>query len=385
VKIALVGLPLTGKTTIFSLLTGAGPGSGAGAGAGGGGTRGGFGGQSEARVGVAKVPDPRLDFLSGLYHPAKTTPAKIDFVDFPPFAGPGASSAAARSGGRTGGGANSGASWLATLRTVDAIVMVARAFRSPNVPPPADTIDPLRDLNAVASEMILADMVVAETRLEKAPLARQRGQMSEQEFSGLSKAKAALEAERLVASAGLTAEETHALRGYAFLTAKPWLVAVNLDEDQLLAGTYDGKDGVTAFAAEKGLPVVEFCGKIEAEMTELPPEERAAFMADYGLAQSGIDRLAQAVYRHLNLISFLTAGEDECRAWTIERGTDAKHAAGKIHSDIEKGFIKAETVSFEVLKELGSMAAVKAGGLLRLEGKDYIVQDGDIINFRFNV
>lgn len=205
------------------------------------------------------------------------------------------------------------------------------------------------------------------------------------ELEVLKKCLTALEEESLISQLGLSDEEKLTLRNYAFLTEKPMMLVINIDEDQFREGSYPGKEEVEKYAAAKGIAVIENCGRMEMEISQLPEEDRQLFMEDLGITEPGIDRLARAVYNYLGLISFLTAGEDEVRAWTIKRNTDAKKAAGKIHSDIERGFIRAEVVAFDDLVAAGSMAKAKEKGLFRLEGKEYIVKDGDIINFRFNV
>ncbi|HEY3314425.1 MAG TPA: redox-regulated ATPase YchF [Bacillota bacterium] len=362
--IGLVGLPATGKTTIFNLLTGGSAATSAS----------GFTGKSERNVGVAKVADRRVDSLSALYKPEKTTHARIQFIDLPGLSREG-------SGGKAGGrgGQNQ---FLAEIRNVDAVVLVARAFANESVPTADGKIDPLGEAQEIVFELSVADLAVVEKRLEVLQKTRNRTKEQDVELAIMERCKAALEDGRLIAGLRLTDEEKALLRSYSFLTLKPLLIAVNLDEDQLRRGDYPSKEALAAFASSIAAPVVEFSGQVEAELGELPPEDRGAFMAEYGLSQSGLDRLAAAAYHHLDLISFFTVGEDEVRAWTITRGTDAKRAAGKIHTDIERGFIKAEVCPYQDLARLGAMSAVKAEGLLRLEGKEYIVKDGDIINFR---
>ncbi len=359
--IGLVGLPATGKTTIFNLLTG---GSAVTSAAG-------WTGKSERNVGVAKVADPRVDFLSELYKPERTIHARIQFIDLPGL------SREVGGGGR--GGANQ---FLAEIRNVDAIILVARAFANESVPATDGKIDPLRDVQDVIFELSVSDLGVVEKRLEVLGKTRNRSKEQEAEIPILERCRTALEEGRLIASLGLSEEEKAILRGYAFLTLKPLIIAANLDEEQLRKQSYPSRDGLAAFGAALETPVVEFSGRVEAELSELPPEDRRTFMGEYGLTEGGLDRLARAAYHHLDLISFFTVGEDEVRAWTIKRGTDAKRAAGKIHTDIERGFIKAEVCSFDAMKEHNSMNEIKAHGLLRLEGKEYSVKDGDIVNFR---
>ncbi|MGE5560582.1 MAG: redox-regulated ATPase YchF [Chloroflexota bacterium] len=353
-EIGIIGLPQVGKTTLFSLLTNA---SGSTAG-------------RDTHVGMARVPDRRIDFLSGMYRPRKTIYAQIKFTDIPGF-----------SGGPTKG-VNP---FLQAVRDVDALVHVVRVFESDVLPHPEGSVDPRRDIENIGLELVFHDLGLIENKLARLEKEKRRTKEAELELAAITRAKGLLEEGRLMSAVEFSDDEANAIRGYAFLSNKPMILAVNVSEDQLLAKDYPGKDAVAAYAAEHNLPVVEFCGRIEEELAELPPEDRATFMAEYGIPEPGIDRLARAAYHKLGLISFFTVGPDEVRAWTIREGTDAKRAAGKIHSDIEKGFIRAEVFKFADLERLGSEAAVKEHGLWRLEGKEYPVADGDIINFRFNV
>lgn len=351
----IIGLPLVGKTTLFNLLTQAEEETSA------------FAGRTKTNVRTAVVPDPRLDYLASLYNPRRVTPATIEVIDIP---------------GLTPG---SGAAFLAAVRQVDALVQVVRAFRNDAVVHIEGSIDPLRDIGNLNAELLLADMQMVETRLERIASGKKIKKENLVEQATLKRCLEALEQEKPLLEAGLSEEEWQAVRSLDFLTTKPMIIVVNIDEEQLHKGHFEKEEEVLAYAAEKGIPVIKICAQIEVEIARLEPEERVEFMRELGIEEPGISRLAKAIYRRLGLISFLTVGEDEVKAWTIKAGTNARAAAGKVHSDMERGFIRAEVVSFEDLYRLGDMQKVKEKGLCRLEGKDYIVQDGDIINFRFNV
>lgn len=354
-KIGLVGLPLAGKTTFFNLLTGAGAATSA------------FAGAKESHVGVARVPDARVDFLSELFQPQKTTYAQIEVLDIPGLTRDGGAAALAE-----------------PLRDADALVVVLRGFINPTVgigDPPA----PLEDLSELMAELIISDLAVVEKRRERLAKGKKAGSVLPGEEEVLCRAQAALEAEQPVASLGLTSEERLPLRNYGLFTDKPLLLVLNTDEESLRSGQAAGHGELQAYAAERKLPLLTVCAALEEEIEELPAEERAAFLADLGVSEPGVARLARAAYAHLNLISYFTVGSDEVKAWTIRRGTTAKQAAGKIHSDLERGFIRAEVVAYEDMVREKSFARLKEKGLLRLEGKDYVVADGDIMNFRFNV
>ena len=359
-RTGLVGLPTVGKTTIFNLLTSEHRQ-----------TSGFQSGKAESQVGIARIPDRRVDFLSELHRPRKTTYAQIEFTEVPGLY-PGSSQYASTT------------AFLAGIRDVDALVQVLRAFTNPSVPHPAATVDPVRDLETVNLELLLADLGVLENRIVRIQDGKRKKEQ-EEELAALERCRAGLEEGIPIHRLPLSAQEGRWLKNYAFLTEKPMILVVNVDEGQLRQGDYPGRSDLQRTAGEKGFPLLTICGQVEMEIVQLPPEDRGVFMADLGLPESGIERLASATYAYLGLLSFLTAGEDEVKAWTIRRGTTAKEAAGKIHSDIARGFIRAETIAFEDLKRAGSVARARDLGLLRLEGKDYLVQDGDIINFRFNV
>ncbi|MDA8097249.1 MAG: redox-regulated ATPase YchF [Clostridia bacterium] len=358
-QIGLVGLPLAGKTTFFNLLTGASCETG-------------FAGTGEVHLGSAVVPDARIDFLSGLYKPRKTIYAQIQFKDIP--------------GVRSDEGAASLAvKLLDEVRGADALVQVVRAFDSDEVSSVAGEPSPYRELSDFAAELLLADMGAIENRIDRIKNARKMPKDAAAQLAVLERLLVALENEQPVSSVELSQAEQAIMAGQSFLTEKPLILAVNIDEDQMAAGDYPDRDKVRAYASERGIPVIEVCARIEMEISQLPAQDRADFITDLGLTESGVGRLAQAAYERLGLISFFTVGEDEVRAWTIRRGTIAKKAAGKVHSDIERGFIRAEVFHYEDLRELGNQVKVKEKGLFRLEGKEYVVKDGDIINFRFNV
>jgi len=360
-KIGLIGLPLTGKTTLFNLLTNTKASTGM------------FASKAEANIGTAKVPDSRIDFLSSLYHPKKTTYAQIEFVDI-------AGLTATQEGQKSGS-----AKFLNDVRPCDALVHVIRAFANDDIPHVAGAINPATDLETVEMELLFADLELVDKRIERIKTGKKITKENAAELEILEKCYQALEAGSFMSDVELKDEERQMLRNYAFLTEKPRLAVVNLDEEQFKSGNYPGKEELKEMCQAKNIPLLEICAQMELEISELDEEDKRIFMEDLGLVETGIELLARSVYERLGLISFLTAGEDEVRAWTIKKGMNAKEAAGKIHSDIERGFIRAEVVKYKDIQELGSMAKVKEKGLYRLEGKDYIVEDGDIINFRFNV
>ena len=326
-RAALIGFGSSGKTTLFQLMTSARE------------TARAAHGKGETTVGISKVPDARLDRLTAMYNPRKRVPATVEFTDI----------AAA--------GAAGGAKALvdvAAYKNADALVHVVRAFQDPAVPHPSGSVNPARDAQAMEDELILADLGVAERRLERLD------------------------------------KDLKRLRGFQFLSAKPLLIVINLDESQLSGGDAAVQidraaqaAGLEGFLSHAATAAVAVCAKIELEIAQLEPADAAAFLADLGLTESGLDRVIRASYDLLGYISFFTVGEDECRAWSIPRGTAAQLAAGEIHSDIARGFIRAEVVGYDHLIARGSMAACRDHGEVRLEGKEYVVLDGDIINFRF--
>ena len=357
-RAGLIGFPGSGKTALFQLLTSAreAPRSS---------------GKSEANVGVSRVPDGRLDKLTELFKPRKHVPATVEFAD---IAGT--------------GGAKTGAAALldvAAFRNADALLHVVRMFRDPSVPHPSGSIDPARDVRAMEDEVILADLGVVERRLER--LAKDLKKASNAELKKeqeiLLRCRAALEDGKALRALDLPAEDAKRLRGFQLLSAKPLLVVLNLDEADLpQADQAVQLAGIDSFLAGASTRAVPICAKIELEIAQLEPEDAAAFMADLGLHESGLDRVIRASYDLLGYISFFTVGEDENRAWSIPRNTHAVAAAGEIHTDISRGFIRAEVVRYDHLLARGTLAACREHGELRLEGKDYVVQDGDVINFR---
>ncbi len=357
-KTGIIGLSAVGKSTLFQLLTGqsAPP----------------PGGRPEPRVGISRVPDRRVDALATLFNPKKKTYATVEYVDVPGVAkGEGAALVD-----------------LPALRGVDALLHVVRAFASDVVPHPDGSVDPLRDAKMLELELILADLTAVDRRLERLDANIKKANKADDvaERALFQKMKEHLEGERPLREIALSDEERRRLRNYSFLSEKPVLLVVNLGEEDVKdAAGFLERAGLAALAARPHVGLCPVSAPIEAEMADLPAEDARAFREDLGLEEPGLDRVIRTSYELLGLLSFLTAGEDECRAWTIRRGTRAQVAAGAIHSDIERGFIRAEVVSFDDLMAGGGIAACREKGTLRLEGKEYEVRDGDVINFRFNV
>lgn len=361
-EVGIVGLPNVGKSTLFNAITKAG---------------------AEAanypfctiepNVGVVAVPDPRLEVLTRLYNSKKTTPASVRFVDI----------AGLVKGASKGEGL--GNKFLEHIRQVDAVAHVVRCFEDENITHVADTIDPLRDIDTIQTELCLADLDVVEKRLAKvAKLLKSGSKEAKLENEILERVKNSLDAAKPARSLNLSDDELLIIRDANLLTLKPTLYIANVSEDEIAEeNSYVKK--VRELADREKAQVVVICAKVESEIAELDADEAAEFLADLGLESSGLDRLIHAAFDLLGLMTFLTAGPDECRAWTIVKGTPAVKAAGKIHSDIERGFIRAEIVNYDDLIKLGSVTAARDKGLVRLEGKDYIMQDGDVTYFRFNV
>jgi GTP-binding protein YchF len=352
-KVGLVGFAGSGKTTIFNTLTGLAA------------EVGGYGSKEKANVGVIKVPDVRVDKLAELFNPKKKTYAEISFVD---VAGPQAEEAARAESGLD-------PKIVQHMREVDALVHVVRAFDNPMLSHPAD---PARDIRAFDDELILTDLVQVENRIAR--LKKEKDSAREAEM--MQRLKKALEGETPLRSLDLAHEEIAMIAGFRFLSLKPLMVLLNVGEEAAVSGV---PDEIKSLAQSKGLIAISMAGKAEMEIASLDPQEQQAFLEDLGIKEPARDRFIQAAYSLLDLISFLTSGEDECRAWSIKRGTTAQRAAGTIHSDIERGYIRGEVIRFEDLIACGSEAKCREQGKLRLEGKEYIVQDGDVIHFRFNV
>jgi GTP-binding protein YchF len=366
-QIAIVGLAQAGKTTAFNALTK------------GHAETGGYGGLT-VNVGVVKVPDPRLDGLAAIFHPKKIVHADVTYVDLP------APPAAAEGRALTD---ELPAEVVGRLREADAFLHVARAFEDPAVPHPVGSIDALRDIERLDLEFVLADLSVADRRLERIGREAQHGTSLEREEAEregvlLQRVREALAEGRPIRDLGLTAEEAKAFRGYRFLTEKPTLVLLNIGEGDVPRGE-EIVDAVRARYVHQQTMVDAISAKIEMEIGELPADEGAVFLADLGLERPGLDRVIELSYRLLGRISFLTAGPDEVRAWPVPDGSTALDAAGTIHSDLARGFIRAEVVRYEDLIELGSMAAARQAGKLRSEAKTAPVRDGDVIEVLFKV
>ena len=360
--VGLIGLPVVGKTTIFNLLTCAGAQ-----------TSGFLTGRAETNIGIARVPDPRIDFLSRLYNPRRITHAQIQYSDVPGLV---------RGAGQ---GKGVGNQFLDGIRNVDLLVHIVRAFAGPDVLHVDGSIDLLRDIGTVDLELLFADLELIDRRITHIQSGRKISKESAAELPVLKKCLSVLEAEAPIHRADLSNEERAHLTNYNFFTDKPLMPVVNMDEEQFRGNSYPQKEQLKSLAESRGLKIIEVCGQLEMEINLLEPEDQRMFLMDLGVEELGTARLSRAAYRQLNLISFFTVGPDEVKAWTIKQGTNARQAAGKVHSDMERGFIRAEIVKYLDLYESGSMTRIKEKGLSRLEGKDYIVEDGDIINFRFNV
>ena len=354
-KTAIIGLPMVGKTSLFTILTGVHEATRMGT--------------LEARVGITKVPDTRVDELAKLYQPPKITYATVEYLDFPSI-----SKEALRD-----------PSYLASLRVADALAHVLRVFESDTVPHEKGSVDPMRDFEDVEVELILSDLVVVEKRMERVDKDRKRAKSPELdlEFAILERLKAELEAYRPLRGLEFTADEEKRIRGFQFLSRKPMLLVLNLgekDAPRLREVEEEYRKG--AFAGKLNTGVTAVCGQIEAELAELPAEEAKEMLASYGLNEPGMERMIAATYSLLGLMSFLTAGDTEVRAWTIPINSKAQSAAGAIHSDFEKKFIRAEVVNWKTLIDLKGYPGVRDKGLLRLEGKEYIVKDGDVLVIR---
>ncbi len=356
-KTGIIGLPQVGKTSLFRILTKAhlspAPSN-----------------PREAHIGVAKVPDERLDKLAALYNPKKLTHASVEYVDV----------------GAIGQDALKESSYVAHLRNVDALAHVVRAFEDDSIPH-AGPIESLRDIKNVEFDLMVSDLGQIEKRLERVEkdLKKMRSPDLEKEFELLKRAKTQIEAERPLREMEMTPEDKKRFRGFMFLSEKPMLYVLNIGESPDLGKELEAavaKYGLTEIASRPNAGATAICGKVEAELAEMSDADAAEFLSSYGLTESGLARLIRKTYALLGLISFFTAGEDECRAWTIPVNTRAVQGAGAIHSDLEHHFIRAETIRWDQLLEAGSEANARAKGTLRLEGKDYIVQDGDVMHIR---
>lgn len=363
-KLGMVGLPNVGKSTLFNAITNAGA-------------------QSanypfctiEPNVGMVSVPDERLDKLAEMYHPDKFTPATIEFVDI----------AGLVKGASKGEGL--GNKFLSHIREVDAIIHVVRCFENDDITHVDGSIDPARDIDTINLELILSDLDILSRRVDSRKKAMKGDKTIAGEVEFLERLVSEMEQGKTARAVEMTDDEKEYLKEVSLLTIKPVIYACNMGENDFADGIDNNKyyNIVKEIAAAEGAETFPICAEIEAEIAELEPDEKEAFLEDMGLEKSGLDRLIKKSYSLLGLISYLTAGKPEVRAWTIKKGTKAPQAAGKIHTDFERGFIRAEVVSFDDLMACGSMAVAKEKGLVRSEGKDYVMKDGDIVLFRFNV
>ncbi|MGH9632427.1 MAG: redox-regulated ATPase YchF [Bryobacteraceae bacterium] len=354
-KTAIIGLPMVGKTSLFTILTGVHETARVGS--------------METRVGVTKVPDERLEALAGLFSPPKVTYATVEYVDFPAISKESLRDPA----------------YLASLRNADALAHVLRVFQDETVPHEHGTVDPIRDSQDLETELILSDLVIVEKRLERLEKDRKKIKNPEldREYELLQRSKAHLEDNAALRTLEFSAEEEKRVRGFMFLSQKPMLYVLNLGEEdasRLHEREQEYREG--PLGNRPGTAIVAVCGKVEAELAEISPEEAKDYMASYGLTEPGIQRLISATYSLLGLMSFLTAGDTECRAWTIPVSSKAPQAAGAIHTDFEKKFIRAEVVNWKALVDNQGYPGVREKGLLRLEGKEYVVKDGDVLVIR---
>jgi hypothetical protein len=358
-KIGIFGLPLTGKTTIFSLLTNKPYDNSY---------------KNEAEERVAVVRDERVDKLTRLYKPKKTVYATLNFIDIPSYD----PQADRKEKNRI----------LQTIQNVDALILVVRAFKNPSIPWPERAETPLKQLDLLRTEMIVRDLEIIENKLERLEEQSRKKKLTSEEkalIALLNKLKETLENNEFIAKTELSELEKKLVSPFAFFTLKPVVVVVNIDEEQMKSNDYPMKKDLIEICQRENFAYMEICGKIEVDLVEIEStDEKELFMKEFGIEKSGIDRLSKVVYDHVGLITFFTVGEDEVRAWTITKGTTMKKAAGKIHSDLERGFIKAEVMNYADLIRFGNETEVKKNGLWRLAGKDEIVKDGDILTIRAN-
>ena len=356
-NIGILGLPLTGKTTLFNLLTSQQKQTSS------------FTSRKMKNIGIARVADERVDYLSSVYQPKKTTYATIEVIDIP---------------GILPDMPNKEKQGVFNqIQSTDALLMIVRVFQDSLVP---GNIDPLSQAESLVYEILLRDLEITENRINRLNQSKRKlTHQEEMEKQLLEKCYSHLSDDQLLISRSFTEDELKLLSGFGLFTLKPVIVAINLDEEQLRNNKFPNQDSFNKFITNHSMASIPICGRMEMEINELTEEEKKLFLEDLGFQETGIERLTNVLYQHLGLISFFTIGKDEVKAWTINKGMKAVKAAGKIHSDIERGFIRAEVVRFKDFKQLGSMQKVKEKGLFKVEGKDTIIEDGDIINFRFNV
>ena len=337
-QLGIIGMPMVGKTTMFTLLTGSSD----------------KGSPGKTQTAIARIPDPRIDYLSGVFKPKKTTYAQLEVIDIP---------------GLTPGGEKNAALFLDAVRRADALLHVVRLFDNESVPYIYDSIDPMRDIETINYELLLSDLDLIEKRIERINSNKKRSQML-RELGLLERLRDALSDEKPISSVTIDDDEQEMMSTYQFLTNKPLLICLNISENEINQEEYPQKDRIMEFSRQTNIPVVAVSAEIEREIAGVEPTEKEAFMQDLGITETGLAKISRSMYERLGLISFFTVGEDEVKAWTIEAGTSARKAAGKIHSDIERGFIRAEVVDYQVFKDLGSMAAVKEKGLFRRKARN---------------